>query len=97
MDSVKIKEDIRDYLKRLGVERKEYNDLWAFLRCRKWGEGKVLISLRTSYAISLVLTHFRYTVAPNVIDDIKAVNNETGIEGMRRVYLRDAREVHMVG
>ena len=88
-DSVKVNEEVRDYLHSLGVERKEYNDIWSFLRRREWGEGKVLISPQTSYAISLMLTHFRYTVAPSTIDDIKAVKNSVELDGMRRAYLRD--------
>jgi len=88
-DSVKLNEEVRNYLHSLGIERKEYNDLWSFLRRREWGEGKVLISPQTSYAISLMLTHFRYTVAPSIIDDIKAVKNAVELDGMRRAYLRD--------
>jgi Xaa-Pro aminopeptidase len=88
-DSAKVKDDVRDYLKTLGIERMEYNDLWTFLRRREWGEGKVLISPQTSYAISLMLTHFRYTIAPSIVDDIKAIKNDLEIEGMRRAYLRD--------
>jgi len=88
-DSVKVKEDVRDYLLGLHVERKEYNDIWSFLRRREWGEGKVLISPQTSYAISLMLTHFRYTIAPSIVDEVKAVKNELELEGMRRAYLRD--------
>ena len=88
-DSVKVNEDVRTYLHSLGVERKEYNDLWSFLRRREWGEGKVLISPQTSYAISLMLTHFRYTIAPSIVDDIKAIKNELELDGMRRAYLRD--------
>ena len=36
-----------------------------------------------------MLTHFRYTVAPSIIDEMKSVKNETELEGMRRAYLRD--------
>lgn len=89
VDSAKVTDEVREYLRKLGIERKEYNDLWTFLRRREWGEGKVLISPQTSYAISLMLTHFRYTIAPSMIDERKAVKNETEIEGMRRAYLRD--------
>jgi Xaa-Pro aminopeptidase len=80
---------VEDHLRTLNIERKDYNDIWAFLRRREWGEGKVLISPETSYAISLMLTHFRYTVAPSFIDSIKAIKNEVELEGLRRAYLRD--------
>ncbi|KAH7928918.1 Creatinase/aminopeptidase [Leucogyrophana mollusca] len=89
LDSAKLTDEVEDYLRAMGVERKEYNDIWAFLRRRDWGEGKVLISPETSYAISLMLTHFRYTVAPSFIDGMKAIKNEVELEGMRRAYLRD--------
>jgi uncharacterized membrane protein YphA (DoxX/SURF4 family) len=47
IDSSKILgDDVRDYLKLLDVEQKEHNDLWAFLHCREWGEGKVKCSNR---------------------------------------------------
>jgi Xaa-Pro aminopeptidase len=36
-----------------------------------------------------MLTHFRYTVAPCILDEMKAVKNETEIDGMKRAYARD--------
>jgi Xaa-Pro aminopeptidase len=36
-----------------------------------------------------MLTHFRYTVAPPKVDEMKALKNEVEIEGLRRAYLRD--------
>ena len=70
---------------------REYNDLWSFLRRPTWGQGLVLISDDTSYAISLLLTHFRYTITPSPshIDSMKAIKNATEIEGMRNAHLRD--------
>lgn len=50
---------------------------------------QVLINSQTSYAISLMLTHLRYTVAPSFIDEMKAVKNTTEIDGLRHAYLRD--------
>ncbi|GLB45010.1 putative peptidase M24B family protein [Lyophyllum shimeji] len=89
LDASKVTVDTGEYLKSLGVERREYLDLWSFLRRREWGKGKILISPQTSYAISLMLTHYRYTVAPNWIEHTMAVKNETELEGLRRAYLRD--------
>jgi hypothetical protein len=40
-DSVKVTDEVAAYLRSIGVERREYNDLWTFLRRREWGEGKV--------------------------------------------------------
>lgn len=89
VDESKVPDDVVVYLSSLKVDRKEYNELWTFLRRREWGEGKLLIAPSTSYAISLMLTHFRYTVAPSIIDDIKAVKNDVEVEGLRRAYIRD--------
>lgn len=41
MDEVKIVPAIAAYLESLRIERREYVDLWTFLRKREWGEGKV--------------------------------------------------------
>lgn len=89
LDAVKLTDDTEDYLRSLKVERREYNDIWPFLRRREWGEGKLLLCPKTSYAISLMLTHFRYTVVPSHVDNMKAVKNEVELEGLRRAYLRD--------
>ncbi|KAI0784645.1 peptidase M24, structural domain-containing protein [Abortiporus biennis] len=85
----KVGEEVDDYLKSLGVERREYNDLWSFLRRKEWGEGKILISSDTSYAISLMLTSFRYTVAPLIVDEMKTIKNHVELEGLRRAYIKD--------
>lgn len=89
VDSPKLTDDTEDYLRSLKVERRDYNDIWPFLRRREWGEGKLLLCPETSYAISLMLTHFRYTVVPSHVDNMKAVKNEVELEGLRRAYLRD--------
>lgn len=108
MDSAKLTDDVEDYLKAVGVDIREYNDLWSYLRKREWGDGKVsfpirvlvsrdpdtsfckvIISPETSYAVALMLTHFRYTVMPSYVNSMKAIKNDTEIDGMRRAYLRD--------
>jgi Xaa-Pro aminopeptidase len=89
LDAIKLTDEVEEHLRALNIERKEYNDIWAFLRRREWGDGKILISPETSYAISLMLTHFRYTVVPSFIDSIKAIKNGVELEGLRRAYLRD--------
>jgi hypothetical protein len=50
LDAVKLTDEVKDHLGALNIERKEYNDIWALLRRRDWGEGKVLISPETSCA-----------------------------------------------
>ncbi|KAJ7762525.1 peptidase M24, structural domain-containing protein [Mycena metata] len=89
LDEHKVNEDVGGYLQSLGVERRDYVEVWQFLRRRDWGSGKVLITAQTSYAISLMLTHFRFTVAPSYIEEMIAFKNETELDGLRRAYLRD--------
>ena len=108
MDPAKLTDDVEDYLKIVGVESRDYNDIWSYLRKREWGEGKVsflvhvfsrvflilgflkvIIAPETSYAVALMLTHFRYTVLPSHVNSMKAIKNDTEIDGMRRAYLRD--------
>lgn len=91
VETSKVGDEVRSHLSSLNVDIREYNDLWSFLRRPTWGAGRVLISEDTSYAISLLLTHFRYTItpAPCHIDALKAVKNTTEIEGMRAAHLRD--------
>lgn len=89
LDAAKVNDDIAGYLQSLNVERRDYVDLWQFLRKRDWGTGKILITPQTSFAISLMLTHFRYTVAPSYVEEMLAFKNETELEGLRRAYLRD--------
>jgi Xaa-Pro aminopeptidase len=90
VDSSKVgDDDVSGSMKSLEIEQRDYNDLWTFLRRREWGDGKILISPQTSYAISLMLTHFRYTVAPSFVEEMKAVKTDAEIEGMRRAYVRD--------
>ncbi|KAH9932540.1 uncharacterized protein B0H18DRAFT_1083271 [Fomitopsis serialis] len=62
--------------KSIGVERQDYNEVWSYLRLKPWGEGKVIITPQTSYAISLILTSMRYTVLPSWIDQAKATQLE---------------------
>ncbi|KXN87696.1 putative Xaa-Pro aminopeptidase P [Leucoagaricus sp. SymC.cos] len=89
LDSSQADDAVTSYLEKMNVERRSYTDLWPFLRKREWGEGKLLIPPSTSYAISLRLTHFRYTLAPNRVEYVMALKNETELEGLRRAYIRD--------
>ncbi|KAJ6616675.1 peptidase M24, structural domain-containing protein [Mycena sp. CBHHK59/15] len=89
LDASKVNDDVGGYLQSLNVERRDYVELWQFLRRREWGVGKIVITPQTSFAISLMLTHFRFTVAPSFIEEMMAFKNETEIDGLRRAYLRD--------
>ncbi|ETW81154.1 Metallo peptidase M24 [Heterobasidion irregulare TC 32-1] len=89
IELAKIERPVAEYLQKLAVETRDYNDIWTFVRRREWGEGKVVISPQTSYAISLMLTHFRFTVLPPVVDALRAVKTEVEIQGLKRAHLRD--------
>jgi len=41
LDSSKVDDMVEQYLEKMSVERRNYTDLWPFLRKREWGEGKV--------------------------------------------------------
>ena len=41
IDLAKVTDDVEGYLKAVGVDTREYNELWGYLRKREWGEGKV--------------------------------------------------------
>lgn len=41
VDQEKVGEEVAGYLNTIGVERRDYNDIWTFLRRKEWGEGKV--------------------------------------------------------
>ncbi|KAJ3770141.1 Creatinase aminopeptidase [Lentinula raphanica] len=90
LEEPKANEEVKAYLQSIGVERRNYTEIWAFLRNREWNsQGKIIISPQTSYTISLVLTHFRCTVLPSYVEHMMAVKNEVELEGLRRAYLRD--------
>ncbi|TCD66322.1 hypothetical protein EIP91_001471 [Steccherinum ochraceum] len=89
IEAAKVPEEIDTYLQSLNVERREYNDLWSFLRRKEWGEGKIIIAPSTSYAISLMLTSFRYTVLPSYVEEMKAVKNEVELDGLKNAYMKD--------
>ncbi|KAI0746192.1 Creatinase/aminopeptidase [Earliella scabrosa] len=89
IESAKVTPDVEGYLQSIGVAIRDYNDIWTFLRRKEWGEGNVIISPQTSYAICLMMTSFRYTILPPYVEEMKAVKNEQEIQGLRNAYLRD--------
>ncbi|KAG8718500.1 hypothetical protein FRC08_005144 [Ceratobasidium sp. 394] len=85
----KLGADVHAYLRELRVESKEISEIWGYLRKREFGNGKVIISPKTPYVVSLLLVDANYIVAPSYLDAAKAVKNPTEIEGFKRAYLRD--------
>lgn len=43
IEAIKVEEPVRQYLRQLKVDLREYNDIWTFLRRREWGDGKVRV------------------------------------------------------
>lgn len=41
LDGSKVDESVAGYLREVGIDRREFIDVWTFLRKREWGEGKV--------------------------------------------------------
>ncbi|KAM6501799.1 Creatinase/aminopeptidase [Amanita muscaria] len=89
VDGSKVDSSVSGYLQEVGVERRDFIDVWTFLRKREWGEGKVLLSPQTSYAISLMITNIRYTVVPPVVEHLMAVKSKVEIDGLKRAYVKD--------
>ncbi|KAK7436849.1 hypothetical protein VKT23_014481 [Stygiomarasmius scandens] len=91
LESFKCNESVQQYLNDLGVERRDYTEIWNFLRKRDWdfSEGKIIITPETSYTISLVISHMRCMVLPSFVEEMIGRKNPTELEGMRRAYLRD--------
>lgn len=88
LDGSKMNERVVDYLKSIGVERRDYDDVWSFLRLREWGEGKLLMAPQTGYEFSLKLTPYRYTIAPCQVEHMMAVKNATEVDSMKRAHLQ---------
>jgi Xaa-Pro aminopeptidase len=41
VEQEKIEPPVYEYLQNLGVELRDYNGIWSFVRTREWGKGKV--------------------------------------------------------
>ena len=45
LNGSKVDDSVAGYLQDVGVKRRDYNDVWIFLRKREWGEGKVNVDM----------------------------------------------------
>ncbi|POW11762.1 hypothetical protein PSTT_04999 [Puccinia striiformis] len=92
---------LTDYLTKNGVETRPYESIWNFLQefhdlklssssQSSTPFGKVLISPTTSLAIENSLGGESKTIQlRSPLQDLKAIKNETEIEGFRRSHIRD--------
>ncbi|KAJ7239839.1 peptidase M24, structural domain-containing protein [Mycena rebaudengoi] len=88
VDAFKVDEDIGWYLNSIAVERRDYVEIWQFLRRGEWGAGKILITPETAFGISLLIQQ-RYSVVPSFVEQMMNFKNETEINGMKQAFLRD--------
>ncbi|THU90873.1 Creatinase/aminopeptidase [Dendrothele bispora CBS 962.96] len=91
LESFKSNDQVTEYLSSLGIERRDYTEIWNFLRKRDWdfSEGKIIITPDTSYTISLVISHMRCMVLQSFVEEMMGRKNKTELDGLRRAYLRD--------
>lgn len=66
IDSSKVDDTVKPYLEKMNLERRNYTDLWPFLRKREWGEGKVRI--RVVLMIEELMDVFLHQVVDPTID-----------------------------
>ena len=50
----------------------------------------MIISPQTSYATLLMLTHYHYSLASSIIEEMKSIKNEVEIQGLKCAYLHDS-------
>ncbi|KAL0574111.1 hypothetical protein V5O48_007844 [Marasmius crinis-equi] len=90
LDPSKVPEGVSMYLTSFDVEVCPYDDVWDFLKRRKWGEkDKVIITPQTSHAVSRAISPSNALVLTLEVDNMKAIKNGTELEGFRKAYLRD--------
>lgn len=85
----KVPKEVEEYLHRNDITIQEYSDVWAFLRAKQWGEGKVIINPSTPYVVSLIIGSARYTVLPPFIEEMRAIKNQVELDGMKNAHVRD--------
>ncbi|KAF8621347.1 hypothetical protein AX15_007876 [Amanita polypyramis BW_CC] len=51
--------------------------------------SKVLLSSRASFAVAEAIGEGKYTIVRSPIEDLKAIKNETELEGFRQCHIRD--------
>ena len=89
IDLDKISAEVKSYLHECHVTLRSYADVWTYLRNKEWGQGKIIISPNTPYAVSLIIGSARYTVLPSFVEEQKAIKNEREIDGFRSAYIKD--------
>jgi hypothetical protein len=86
IEAEKVPKEVKDYLHEAGVSIRDYGEVWAYLRGKQWGEGKVIIHPNTPYAVSLIIGSPRYTVLPSYVEEVKAVKNAVEVACVMPIF-----------
>ena len=82
------------YLKNLTLSLELDNEWVSFIRqisflIRLPSKQKILLGDRASLAVALAIGENKYTIERSPVNDLKAIKNETELEGFRQCHIRD--------
>lgn len=87
-DSRKLTAEVKIYLRSIGVECKEYNDVTEALK--RYPDYSILVDPdEINYTVAKAVNSRKIVLAKSPIPMLKAVKNPVEIEGFRRAMLRD--------
>lgn len=87
-DSRKLTAEVKVYLRSIGVECKEYNDVTEALK--RYPDYSILVDPdEINYTVAKAVNSRKIVLAKSPIPMLKAVKNPVEIEGFRRAMLRD--------
>lgn len=87
-DSRKLTVEVKIYLRSIGVECKEYNDVTEALK--RYPDYSILVDPdEINYTVAKAVNSRKIVLAKSPIPMLKAVKNPVEIEGFRRAMLRD--------
>lgn len=89
IDSAKIDEDIKAYLRGQGVVTLGYNDVTEFLRALPADEKVLVESAHTAGGVMDILGERAVPVALSPASDLKSVKNSVQLDGVRNAMIRD--------
>ncbi|CDZ98370.1 creatinase aminopeptidase [Phaffia rhodozyma] len=105
VDPSKVSEPVREYLRKLNVVVKPYEQVWAFLKWIKAGlsprvedlkeknddKRKVVTGLSVSWEVELSIGKENLQTILSPIKEARAIKNPIEIQGLKAAYLRDGR------
>ena len=73
IEEAKLTNEVKVYLQSIGVDWRDYNDIWTFLRRKEWGEGNVSRTWFSSVHLNLTRRlaghHLAADVVCHLLDD----------------------------